>query len=80
MQIIRVTFDDDFQEQYLNLYNELLNEVRNPNGSLAVGNLFTCAQLHQLLYGGSLEFSPHHYPLGTYYLLGTRQLHPGEAL
>ena len=39
-QIIIVTFDDDVEKQYLELYNELLDEVTNPNSCPAVGTLF----------------------------------------
>lgn len=41
-QIVMVTFDDDLQKQYLDLYNELFDEVQNPNDCPAVGTLFIC--------------------------------------
>lgn len=39
-QIIIVTFDDDLEKRYFDLYNELFDEVRNPNNCPAVGTLF----------------------------------------
>lgn len=39
-QIIMVTFDDDLEKQYYDLYNELFDGVSNPNGCPAVGTLF----------------------------------------
>ena len=35
-----VTFDDDLEKQYLDLYDELFDEVSNPNDCPAVGTLF----------------------------------------
>ena len=39
-QIIMVTFDDDLEKQYLELYNEFFDGVTNPNSCPAVGTLF----------------------------------------
>lgn len=39
-QIIMVTFDDDLDKRYFDLYNELFDELRNPNNCPAAGTLF----------------------------------------
>ena len=39
-QIIMVTFDDDVEEQYLKLYDELFDGRMNPNNCPVVGTLF----------------------------------------
>lgn len=39
-QIIMATFDDDVEEQYLKLYDELFDGLMNPNNCPAVGTLF----------------------------------------
>ena len=80
-QIIMDTLDDDFQEQYFNLCNELFDEVGNRNGSPAAGTLFTChnyTNYFMVEAPNSAQRVPdirqHGQLLGTYYLLGTRQL------
>ena len=63
-QIIMVTFDDDLQKQYLDLYNELFDEVQNPNDCPAVGTLFVCHNytnyfLVETAYSSGYEIADH---------------------
>ena len=37
-----VTFDDGLEKRFFDLYNELLEDVQNPNKCPAVGTLFIC--------------------------------------
>lgn len=63
-QIIMVTFDDDYQKEYFDLYNELFDELHNPNNCPAVGTLFVCHNytdyfLVETAYSRGYEISDH---------------------
>lgn len=63
-QIIMVTFDDDYEKEYFDLYNELLDELHNPNNCPAVGTLFVCHNytdyfLVETAYSRGYEISDH---------------------